>query len=66
MAKLIDKLTVQISVESIFQKKLIEVVENIEAEHGIKINQIGFVWMDLPQINSKITKCNIASELLVK
>ena len=66
MAKVIDELTVQISVESIFQKKLIEVVENIEAEHGIKISEIGFDWVDLRPTNSKVIRCNITSELLVK
>ncbi|WP_201349973.1 hypothetical protein [Neptunomonas japonica] len=67
------KLTVQVSVETVFQKALTRVVEAIEKEHGIKISNVNFSWNDFTDTSmishvskSNVSECEITSSLSIK
>jgi hypothetical protein len=60
MAK-VDDLTVEVSVEAIFQKALFETVEKIYLEHGLKIKSVDFDWVELVGVRDKLVGCETSS-----
>lgn len=60
MAKL-EELTVQINVEGLLQKELIKVVEKMNEDHGVVIEDIKFSWVQVLDMGSKVTQCQVRS-----
>ena len=62
MAKIIDEITVQVSVETILQRALIETAEGVLEKHGARLNYVNFNWNDLTGKDGKkatINTCEI-------
>lgn len=56
MAK-VDDIKIEVSIESIFQKEICEVVDKIAKEHGIMIQSVDFDWQDVVGGGSFVIGC---------
>ena len=62
MAK--SEIKVQISVETILQKALIDVAEKVLKEHGSRLNYVNFEWVNMSTCSETIMKvdhCEIST-----
>lgn len=62
MAK-VEELTVNISIEAISQKVIAEAVQSIHRDHGLRINNISFAWIDKINGDSTIVSCDMDSSV---
>tara|TARA_R110002050_G_scaffold246395_4_gene384182 strand:- start:388 stop:582 length:195 start_codon:yes stop_codon:yes gene_type:complete len=60
MAKVVE-LTVQGNVESLLQKELTRVVDEIYEDHGVMIESIAFEWVKMADDKGKIFSCKTQS-----
>jgi hypothetical protein len=57
----LENLTIKVSVESILQKEIIDVVEKIHRDHGLKIDAIEFTWANCVGGESSVVKVETVS-----
>jgi len=56
------KVEIEISVEAVFQKAIIEVVEKIQKDHGVIIESLRFDWIETTDGSAKVISCETGSK----
>jgi hypothetical protein len=61
MAK-VGEITIEVSVEAVFQKAIIEVVQKIQQDHGVIIESLRFDWIEAVDGSAKVISCETGSK----
>jgi len=61
----IKEIAAQIRVEAVFQEALIEIVQNIQKDHGVIINRMSFEWIEEAGGSATVISCETDSKYRV-